>query len=1787
MRNGESSIMNTTGLREIETVLCGEVARLLECDIGAVDPNSSLGELGLDSLGYVNFAAFGAARFNVSIKPDLLFEHHSIRQTAAYIAGEQGQAASPASPPDTETANPPAPPELRAADIAIVGVALRLPGARNMDELAERVESGACALGDVPQGRWMDADAWPAPLKAGLVEDVDRFDAAFFNISPREAMAMDPQQRLLMECAWHAFEDAGYGPARLSGSATGVFIGASSFDYYELLLKTGAGRLSHIGTGISHAILANRLSQYFNLRGASETIDTACSSSLVALWRGVDALRRGEIGLALVGGANILASPTPFKIFAEAGMLSPAGRCLPFDAEASGYVRGEGVACIVLKSARAAVADGDRILALIKGGAVGHGGRTQSLTAPSPEAQSEVIVAALEDAEAEPESIGYIEAHGTGTSLGDPIEFRGLKKAYAQFHAKRGRAAPAPHACIGSIKAQIGHLEAAAGMAGVLKALVCLQRRIIPANAHLGRLNPLIELEDSGFRIPVSGGAWDGEIDGADLSRRPRRAGVSSFGFGGTNAHVILEEAPEPPSRRAEPGMRLFLLSARRPEALRQLSTEIAKQLRGLRFEEADSEPAYLDDLAYTLRRARGDAIHRLAIIAQDRGDLADKLERHGRSEDEAPEIMTGEAGRDPVEFQGPVGDWRAAARAWVRGAAVDWLQIVPRGQARMVALPAHPFAGESFWPTLRAVPTPAEDESAEPFAFWTSQWEPAPLPNESRTLLEGGVSVFVSGEQGLALAAALSRELPRNPVRVLRYPSAGEDSEDAAPLAAWIDLCALDEDDGANLLAARRLESIRRRLGGALKRGEPLRIVQATAGLQDLGAYGQPPASLAGAAVSAVYESLGAEYRRCLSKSVDFAGAESEAAPRAACLIKELQCTDGHTAVAYLGGQRLVRTLARTALPPASLAAGLAGDVALITGGTGAIGLELARSLAEQGFRALLLTGRQTPGAAQQAVLRAIGNRGVAVSLYRGELDDAEALASALASFRAAHGPVTHVFHCAGAADTATPAFYQKTADSMERVFAPKVRALSVLHRLFADTPPKAFVLFSSVSAVIPRLAAGALDYAAANRYLDLFAQYRRAHGDGYYMSIDWTRWRNLGLARHTQEVQGAASPLDGARCLAALFRILAAGEAKPAWCVLASGDRPDTRLSPPRPAVSGVSPQAGGGAGEPAPAHRAALRAKLRTLVARELETVEAKLDDQASFEQLGIDSIVLMGLITAIEKWLGHEIDPEALIRCDSIDAVAGYLAERFPATPADGGTDAATVGDPAAPASAAPTDAPLTLPARMTEGGRGASQRVAVIGMACRFPGAPDRESFWRNLEAGVDSVSPVPPSRFDAERLLGEGRILSRWGGFIENIEQVYPKLFGMNAEEAADVDPLVRLFTECGLAALADAPAGVEGLRGRRVGVFAGARTGRYAERIAAPGKRSITGVGQNFVAAYVSHLLDLRGPALVVDSACSSSLAAIHLACQSLRNGDSDVALAGGVEVLLDEKPYLFLSASHALSPDGRCRPFSAQANGFVPGEGVGCVVLKPLERALADADPIYAVIEGGAMNNDGHTLGITTPGSEGQTDAITRALDNAGVRPRDISYVETHGTGTLIGDPIELQSLARAFQSEPPARCAVGSVKSNVGHLLSAAGIASFIKVALALHHRVLPPTLHCEQVNPRFEFERTPFYPIRRAASWESGAAPRRAGISAFGFGKTNVHLILAERPEQAPAPRPKAEAGLPPFLAGEPVHAWHAAPAASSDGPETDYPLLVLDEIVMDGVPVLAVENGAHA
>ena len=514
-----------------------------------------------------------------------------------------------------------------ASGFAIVGYAVRLPGAADADEFWRVLREGRDAVSEVPQDRWNadeffdpdpDAPGKIVTRRAGFVDDVTGFDAPFFGMSAREVRRMDPQHRLLLETAWRAVEHSGTAPTALANTNTGVFIGLSTHDYLGMASDelTYAEIEAYTAIGTSSAAAAGRISYRLGLQGPAVAVDTACSSSLVAIHQACQALRLGECDLALAGGANVLLTPATMITFSQAHMLAPDGRCKTFDAAADGYVRGEGCGVIVVKRLDDAIRDGDRIRAVIRGSAVNQDGASGGLTVPNGVAQERVIAQALARAGVAPSDVGYLEAHGTGTSLGDPIEAQAAGAVLGV-----GREASRP-LLIGSVKTNIGHLEAAAGIAGVIKVILSLEHELLPQHLHFRNPSPHIPWDRLAVQVVKEATAWE-------RNDQPRIAGVSSFGFAGTNAHVILQEAPEqvgqvaaPPSPVDQPGGRRFSilpLSARTPAALVQIADQYRSWLSA-------HPEASLADVCFTAGAGRAHLEHRAALVVNSRESAGELL---------------------------------------------------------------------------------------------------------------------------------------------------------------------------------------------------------------------------------------------------------------------------------------------------------------------------------------------------------------------------------------------------------------------------------------------------------------------------------------------------------------------------------------------------------------------------------------------------------------------------------------------------------------------------------------------------------------------------------------------------------------------------------------------------------------------------------------------------------------------------------------------------------------------------------------------------------------------------------------------------------------------------------------------------------------------------------------------------------------------------------------------------------------------------------------------------------
>ena len=1791
--------------------LRGVYAGVSGVPLDRLDLHTPLEDYGLSSAQVVQLNARLAADLGDEVPSTLFFAHRDLAGVAGELAGLPGASrlasapvpdgersapvsarvsvpvsvpASVSSPAAVLAPRPPAPAGTGAADdgrIAVVGLAGRYPQADDLDAFWRNLLAGRDLVTPLPEGRRRPGDG-PEPVIGGFLDDVAGFDPLFFGITPRAAAAMDPQERLFLQTAWHTLEDAGWTRARLRerhGGRVGVFVGSMYNEYPFLGLEAG----HPVGSAI--AGIANRVSYVLDLNGPSLTVDTMCSSSLTALHLAVAALRRGECEAALVGGVNLSLHPNKFAALRELGMASSDHRCRSFGAGGDGFVPGEGVGAVLLKPLAAAVADGDRIHAVVLGTAVNHDGKTNGYTVPNPVAQGELVAAALRDAGIGPADIGYVEAHGTGTPLGDPIELDGLARVFASAGTAPGRLP------IGSVKSGIGHLEAAAGIAGLTKVLLQFRHETLAPSLHADRLNPNVDWARSPFRVQREAAPWPAGL--------PRRAGISAFGAGGTNAHVVVEAHPAQPAEAAVPGPQLVVLSARTEEQLLRLAERWTGMLRG---EPAGAGAGSLADLAHTSRLGREAMRVRLAVVARSTGELLGRLERFLAGGD--PAVLRGRAGAVPAPDPGPDASLEQLARHWVDGGTVDWSRL-DTGPPRVAGLPGYPFAALPCWvaadPADGADPTDADPTDADPGGpdpavrqASQPQPQPQPQPFELEPVVEpaqpqvpllarawragppAGPSVGVasvadpSADRSVGTVLCLLADARPGlaealaPARLVTLRQ-GLDFTDAAgartavrevldrtPVTGLLDLCALAEEAGDEHDAGpwtARLAILQQVLAARPAAG--LRVLQVTSGL--LGMPGARP-DRRGARMSGFVRSLGAEYPWARATVLDTDRPE---------LLAELRAVwddPGPYGEACLrGGERfgpalVPVTAGTTSWQPAPE------KVYLVTGGTRGLGALTARHLVRRGARRIAVLGVRPlpprhawtaggltgPEAEAVAGIRELERLGARVMTHTGPLSRRDELSAFLAEVRTALGPIGGVVHCAGRGSAGPAPFLRMDVEDIRRVLEPKGDGLDALLSLTGGDPLDFLVLFSSVSAAAPALAVGVADYAAANAYLDLAA---RHHAGA--RAVNWPVWRDTGGGTGHPDAAAAVGldALGDEAGLAVLDQVL---DGPDGVVLLPCPVRPGAPAFDPetvlyahrpaahRPAAPGPVPPA------PVPAGPSGAPGWLVELFAEALAIPVGELEQDAEFGDLGVESVLLGELVTRIEAATGRPLEPTALFDHPTLERLGAHLAATGAVGPPDeaprsGSTGSAPASEQApaapAPAPADPTDSdpadgaraesdPAARPDRTDDARPG--DRIAVVGMACRFPGAPDLGAFWELLRTGGCAVTEVPPGRWDTERLYraerAPGRSISKWGGFVDGLEDFDPDHFGMTDGEARNLDPAIRLTMEATAACLRDAGYPDEELRGADVGIFMGARMSGYRRRIGVEGSATGLGGDQNFVAARISHQYDFRGPALVVDSACSSALVAVQAAIRSLQAGESDLALAGGVEVLLDEEPYLEFSVARALSPRGRCATFDRDADGFVPGEGCGILLLKTLDRALADGDRIHAVLDAVTVGNDGRTMGLTTPNPAAQAQVVRRALARAGIRAEQVGLLEAHGTGTMIGDPIELRALTDVFREHTALTgfCTIGSVKSNLGHLLSAAGIAGLIKALLAVEHGEIPPTLFCEHPNPRFDFAASPFVPGALLTGWNG---PRVAGVSAFGLGGTNAHAIASQAPAAA--------------------------------------------------------------
>ncbi len=1049
------------------------------------------------------------------------------------------------------------------------------------------------------------------------------------------------------------------------------------------------------------------------------------------------------------------------------------------------------------------------------------------------------------------------------------------------------------------------------------------------------------------------------------------------------------------------------------------------------------------------------------------------------------------------------------------------------------------------------ATATRSLDSADEQTLLLQPQWQERPIVRGGPSATAG--DLFMIGEFDTAQRARIEQQLME------RGLSAN---------VQWAELRGLSLADRYEQLATQLLILVQQRLREKLARQHRVQVVIA---LRD------DMLAQCCAGLSALLRTASRENPRLLTQCLQIEMSDADALSESRLVsIIEAQAQDTASAqVRYRQGRREVKTLVEMSDRPSAGIPWRDNGVYLITGGAGGLGLIFAKEIAQQvQTPTLILTGSRARSD-DDPHIEALKATGARVEYRVSDVSNAQAVAVLVNELMDRYGTLNGVIHSAGVIKD--DFLINKTAAELKSVLAPKVGGLLNLDQATADLPLDLLVTFSSIASAFGSV--GQADYASANAWMDCYASWRNeqvAQGRrfGRTLSIAWPLWAEGGMqvseAIQEQMKQRGLYPLPSSAGIAAFYHACQCDQAEVA---VVQGTRralldliqPDTASEPETiaAAVGGSRDVVTASRNEAPVAEPQDLKQQtaqyLTKQLAATLKLSAERIEADAPLEKYGIDSILALRMVETLEQVLGP-LSKTLLFEYQSIEALAQYCLEHHREQVMKLlGRSAVTQADSnAAPPAlvthrarvrprvhAAWQQAPLSSE---TDG----AQDIAIIGVSGRYPQANDLRAYWENLKSGKDCITEIPASRWDYRQYFdaqhrGVGKSYSKWGGFIDGVDEFDPLFFNISPKEAQWIDPQERLFLQCVYETLEDAGHTRESLgvhRERSVGVFVGVMYEEYqlyGAQAQALGQPFAVGGNPGSIANRVSYFCNFHGPSLAVDTMCSSSLTAIHLACESLRNGSCEVAVAGGVNVSIHPNKYLLLSQGQFASSVGRCESFGKGGDGYVPGEGVGAVLLKPLRQALAAGDHVYAVIKGSSVNHGGKTNGYTVPNPQAQAQVIAQALKQSQLPAEALSYIEAHGTGTSLGDPIEIAGLTKAFNQSSAApliqSCAIGSAKSNIGHCESAAGIAGLTKVLLQLEHQQLVPSLHSQTLNPHIDFANTPFWVQQTLTRWER---PRRmhegvereysriAGISSFGAGGSNAHVIIAEHEPAAREP-----------------------------------------------------------
>lgn len=1640
-------------------------------------------------------------------------------------------------------------------DIAVIGMSCRLPGASSYQEFWQNLIDKKQHTGGIPSDREFDTIYNKEELKGvsldslkwgGFVDDIHRFDTNLFDISANEASQMDPMQKSLLEATYSCFEDAGYAPDQIKGSSTGVFLGITNLDFKEVKENNKIKNNVFTSLGSAMCFLPGRLSYEFGFKGPSLALDTACSSSGVAIHYAIQALLNEECSSAICGGANYIGTPTRHIESARLGLLSKKGKCASFDQSADGYVRAEGVGLILLKKLSNAIEDNDHIYGVIKGSGVNHSGKGKSIIAPNIFAQSQLMKETLERSGVEPETVGYVEAQAIGNPDTDTMEFMALKRT---FDTKKAALVKEKSCFVGTYKPNTGHVEAFSGTISIIKSMLSFKHEILPPVAGLKILNSKIERASNYMKVVKEATAFRK----TGKQELPRRIAINNFGLSNTNCCFVLEEFDQTlqsklqseESNKPYP----FLISAQSIDSLFQQCKAL---LISLNKEKTD---LHLINWAGTLMFGRDHQKYRVGIVASTIAELKLGIESY-ISNTSADLFFSGEVcnsleSKDENEIAEQINskfksaDYSWLLGKWVNGYLVDWTKILQKGQWKKIPLPGYIFQGNSI---LYHEPSKQKEfkdvellnvqsDFGETIQVYTSVYKES--KNKTETILSGPLYVFVNSQEQ---EAEYRSKLGTNyfPVFVTAGTGFGilssdkieldfNNQEHYAKLISNIErydtlnfiLCPQYPNDSVNQLDSIENSGIDQIIFPIFCLCKELSKLRKTRSAIVIPYTEEEDNFVYMEALSGFSRALSHETSSLRIQPLRLNTSKDNISKITSVLANLFNDDNFISGGAFFQEAYNNKKLQAVQLPSISSASWLKKNgTYLIAGGFGEISQMLIEYILKNEEVNIVLVGRSILGDEQKAKINLLRTTYLQkIEYFSVDItvrDNVELLAVALKS---EYGQINGIFNTAGVCEDKL--ISHKSWEDFKKVLSPKIEGTNNLWELLSPITTDFFTLFSSISSVLGNI--GQTDYSLANAYQNAFAKLQSENPANTLKvnSICWPYWEKGGMqvsesVLHYMKKEFNFIPLGKEKAFTFLNAAMLSDLNE---IVFFEGDK---NLIDEVLVQKGYCEQKVNNVSEVrSNVEIPNIIKKLKQIFAGLMGVSIDSLDEHESIENYGINSMLMMGLMNEIESEFNTSVDVSIFTNSLSISGLSvelmkdRQLMKRIELSNLS--SDSLKIKDQKI--------------LKDSNDPKEESHLIAVIGMAGRFPKSDNVDQLWENLSQGKDLTELLPEDRTLINEYSSSSKVgihnQKYIGGFVNNVADFDSGFFNINDEETMVMDFNQRVILEETQHLLDNSGYDSSEIRGKNVGVFiAGEKTGFSKENIddfdSKEVKHYVVGQISNMISARISHQFDLKGPSILINTACSGSLVAIHQACDSIRSGDSEMAIAGGVFVSLHPNIQRSFKEAGVISPKGKMRVFDQDADGIVLGEAASLVLLKNYNQALKDGDNILGIIRGSAVNNDGHTMGVTTPNLQAQKDVIRSVINKSGVNPENIGYYEAHGTGTLLGDPIEIKAATDVFREYTSSSqyCAVGSVKSNLGHSLSASGLTGFVKVLQMLSHKKLIPTINCDNPHDRFRFKDSPFYPNTGLKDWESNGNARLAAISSFGFGGTNGHLIVEE-------------------------------------------------------------------